>query len=113
MPSLAPRLLLGLAFAAPLSAQVVPPAAANPAPPADPVVLSPFVVDTSGDRGYFASSTLAASRLKTDLKDIASSVSVTQDPSGSGNVQLLFATAGLCSSRKDAAIIRHNSSTLQ
>jgi outer membrane receptor for ferric coprogen and ferric-rhodotorulic acid len=62
------------ACAALVPAQTVAPAATPAA--VDPIVLSPFVVDTSGDRGYFASSTLAASRLKTDLKDIASSVSV-------------------------------------
>ncbi len=57
-----------------LAAQAVAPAAPKAADGA--IVLSPFVVDTSQDTGYFASSTLAASRLKTDLKDIASSVSV-------------------------------------
>ena len=47
-----------------------------PAATDNAIVLSPFVVDTSQDTGYFASNTLAASRLKTDLKDIASSVTV-------------------------------------
>ncbi|ACB75038.1 TonB-dependent receptor plug domain-containing protein [Opitutus terrae] len=42
-----------------------------------PIVLSPFVVDASEDRGsYQATSTLAGSRVKTDLKDVASSISV-------------------------------------
>jgi outer membrane receptor for ferric coprogen and ferric-rhodotorulic acid len=48
----------------------------QPAASDNAIVLSPFVVDTSQDTGYFASNTLAASRLKTDLKDIASSVTV-------------------------------------
>ncbi|MSU49496.1 MAG: hypothetical protein EXS37_10490 [Opitutus sp.] len=42
----------------------------------DTVVLSPFVVDTSAESGYQASSTLAGSRIKTDLKDVAASVTV-------------------------------------
>ena len=42
----------------------------------DAVVLSPFFVDATTDRGYQASSTLSGSRLKTDLKDVASSVTV-------------------------------------
>ncbi len=42
----------------------------------DPVVLSPFVVNAGDDRGYQAQQTLAGSRLKTDLKDIANPVSV-------------------------------------
>lgn len=78
MPSLTPRFLaLALVGAASVSAQTapVPPGTAVASSEAT-VVLSPFVVDTSQDTGYFASSTLAASRLKTDLKDIASSVTV-------------------------------------
>lgn len=55
-------------------AQTVLPKPATPAE--DAVVLSPFVVDSASDRGYQATSTLAGSRLKTDLKDIASSVTV-------------------------------------
>ncbi|MCH6255010.1 TonB-dependent receptor plug domain-containing protein [Puniceicoccaceae bacterium K14] len=38
--------------------------------------LSPFVVEASEDQGYRASSTLAASRLKTELKDVGSAISV-------------------------------------
>ncbi len=38
--------------------------------------LSPFVVDASKDTGYRANSTLAGSRLNTQLKDVAASVSV-------------------------------------
>ena len=39
-------------------------------------VLSPFEVSPEEDRGYQASSTLAGTRMRTDLKDLASSVSV-------------------------------------
>jgi len=38
--------------------------------------LSPFVVDASEDEGYRATSSLAGSRLKTDLKDIGAAISV-------------------------------------
>jgi len=51
--------------------------AVAPRPPAEEaVVLSPFVVDAAEDRGYQASATLSGSRLKTDLRDVASSVTV-------------------------------------
>src|SRR5690606_13784306 len=42
----------------------------------EPVVLSPFVVDSTQDRGYAATSTLAGTRIRTDLADIGSSISV-------------------------------------
>lgn len=38
--------------------------------------LSPFNVDASEDRGYTAANTMAGSRLKTDLKDVAAPISV-------------------------------------
>ncbi len=38
--------------------------------------LSPFVVDASEDTGYRATSTLAGTRVNTDLKDLGSSISV-------------------------------------
>ena len=42
-----------------------------------PQVLSPFVVDASEDKGsYKANSTLAGTRVRTDLKDVASAISV-------------------------------------
>lgn len=40
------------------------------------IVLSPFVVSSAEDKGYKATATLAGSRVRTDLKDIASSISV-------------------------------------
>jgi outer membrane receptor protein involved in Fe transport len=46
-------------------------------PPEAPMVLSPFVVDASEDAGsYQATSTLAGTRVRTDLKDVASAISV-------------------------------------
>ncbi len=67
-----------LALLAPaLRAQVVSPAV-PPAPPAGdaPVKLSPFVVEESEDRGYAATSTLAGTRLRTELKDVGAAISV-------------------------------------
>ncbi len=53
-------------------------AQSTPPQPTEPtaVVLSPFIVDSDADQGYRASSSTSGSRLKTDLKDIAASVSV-------------------------------------
>ncbi|AOS44792.1 catecholate siderophore receptor Fiu [Lacunisphaera limnophila] len=58
------------------------PARAQTTAPLTPVAeeeilqLSPFEVTTSTNEGYLATSSLAGSRLKTDLKDIASPISV-------------------------------------
>ncbi|MDG2168614.1 MAG: hypothetical protein P8L44_11905 [Opitutales bacterium] len=41
--------------------------------------LSPFAVDASGDTGYRATSTIAGSRLNTQLRDVAASVTVLTD----------------------------------
>ncbi len=59
-------------------AGVAPPlAAASPETADEVVVLSPFVVDAAVDEnGYRATSTLAGTRVRTDLKDLASSISV-------------------------------------
>jgi outer membrane receptor protein involved in Fe transport len=40
------------------------------------VQLSPFIVDASKDQGYRATSTLAGSRINTQLKDVAQSITV-------------------------------------
>ena len=40
------------------------------------IVLSPFTVDVSQDKGYFAQNTLAGSRMKTNIADLGSSISV-------------------------------------
>lgn len=42
----------------------------------DAIQLSPFVFSTDKDNGYSASSTLAGSRIKTPLKDVAAQISV-------------------------------------
>lgn len=77
-----PRFLLALfIIAAPLAtafAQTVPPPSATaPRDPKDEtLVLSPFVVDTSKDVGYAATSTLGGTRLKSELRDVASQIDV-------------------------------------
>ncbi len=70
-------LALGL-FAGPsLTAQTAAdPKAASGADAGDTMVLSPFYVDSSEDVGYQANSTLAGTRIRTDLKDVASAISV-------------------------------------
>lgn len=62
-----------------LHAQQVPAAATGASstpPPDDAVVLSPFQVNAEADTGYLASTAQSGTRLRTDLKDIASSISV-------------------------------------
>ena len=68
--------LLLLLLAAPAYAQEKPkPAPAEPANTAT-VVLSPFVVTSASDKGYFASNTLAGSRMSTNIADLGASISV-------------------------------------
>lgn len=69
-----------------LSVAVVPKSLGQAAPATEPpagkeaseevVVLSPFVVSAAEDKGYRAASTLAGSRIRTDLKDVGSAISV-------------------------------------
>ena len=84
MKKISPRLVLALFSALSLGsgslwAQAAPGGGAAPADKPkeeEPVLLSPFIVEASEDTGYLASSTLAGSRVRTELKDIASSISV-------------------------------------
>ena len=55
--------------AAPLSAQVVPAVK-------ETIEMSPFVVDSTKDTGYAATSTLAGTRLDTSLKELGASISI-------------------------------------
>ena len=41
--------------------------------------LSPFTVDETGDIGYSATSTLAGTRLNTNLRDIGASISIVNE----------------------------------
>ncbi len=90
-----------------LRAQESAPATANPTPADprysdqesndEPVVLSPFFVEAGEDRGYQAVSTLAGTRIRTELKDIPSAISVVtsqflQDTGASNSQQLLVYT---------------------
>lgn len=52
------------------------PDSTKPGADEETVILSPFVVDATKDNGYLASSTLAGSRINTDLKDISQSITI-------------------------------------
>lgn len=65
----------------------------------EPIALSPFVVTTDQDRGYLAANTLSGTRLRTELEDVAASVSVVTkemlDDTGVTNLQgILVQTVG-------------------
>ncbi len=53
-----------------------PAAAVGTAAAEEPLSLTPFVVVESEDRGYAATSTLAGTRLRTDLRDVGAAISV-------------------------------------
>lgn len=56
--------------------------------------LSPFVVDATSDTGYYASQTLAGTRIKTDVRDVGASIQILTseflDDVGAENVNDLF-----------------------
>lgn len=61
----------------PASAQSVPEPEKKPDTAKEAaIVLTPFTVNTSKDKGYFAENTLAGSRLNTNLADLAASITV-------------------------------------
>lgn len=78
MPRFLPILLALAAPLLPTFAQTVAPPAAKPATPAteETLVLSPFTVDATTDVGYAATSTLGGTRLKSELRDVASQIDV-------------------------------------
>ena len=87
-------------FAAPLFSQVAPPATAPSSDlPKDPVVeLSAFVISSEKDLGYAATSSLAGTRIRTELKDLANPISVVtrefmSDVNATDPVKLLVYTA--------------------
>ncbi len=98
------RARAGLCFAvllAPLAlAQSATPDPSVPAEKKDEtMVLSPFVVSSERDTGYAATDTLAGTRLRTSLKDIAASVSVVtkeflDDLALTGTADILVYTTG-------------------
>jgi hypothetical protein len=59
-----------------LSAQTAPKPDDQAAAKEETVVLSPFVVTADSDTGYAAKDTLAGTRVRTELKDVASAISV-------------------------------------
>ncbi|HEY0943821.1 MAG TPA: TonB-dependent receptor plug domain-containing protein, partial [Opitutaceae bacterium] len=67
---------ISLAFASAAFGQTVPPASGEPPSEEDITVLSPFEVTAAEDRGYQATSTLAGTRIRTDLKDVGSAITV-------------------------------------
>ena len=71
---------LALAGAWPLVGQEAAPAPAAATPAAtseeEIIVLSPFEVTTESDTGYVATDTLAGTRIRTELKDVGSAISV-------------------------------------
>ncbi len=75
----AAALLALVVSSAPALPAAVPPAPAAPEAAAAgeaPVELNPFVVSSTTDTGYLASNTLAGSRMNTELRNVASVVSV-------------------------------------
>ena len=87
-------ILLGLLAPAFLPAQSPPP---TTAPTGDAVVLSPFQVNSGTEQGYLATQTLSGTRLKTDLKDIGSALTVfteqLMDDLGANSIYNLMAFA--------------------
>lgn len=67
---------LAFALGAPLAFAQTAPAPSAPPVDEEAVKLTPFVVAESEDRGYAATSTLAGTRLRTDLRDVGAAISV-------------------------------------
>ena len=91
--------VLCLAAALRLPAQTTAPASAGTTKDdSEPtIVLSPFVVEATEDSGYAAKDTLAGTRIRTELKDVGSSISVVtqkflQDTNSHNAEQLLVYT---------------------
>ncbi len=90
-----------LAMAAPqMPAQAVAPVEETPSGEDEIILLSPFTVDASEDQSrYQANTTLAGTRVRTNLSDVASSISVVtkkfiQDIGATSNESLLQYTTG-------------------
>lgn len=71
-------LLLVVTSSGSLAAQALPPAkpAASTTPEGETHILNPFTVDATTDVGYAATSTLGGTRLKSELRDVASQIDV-------------------------------------
>lgn len=83
---------LMLSCAVPLAAQTNPDAGSMP--DEDVYILSPFEVMAAEDTGYVATSTLAGTRVRTELRDVASAISTVTsaflEDTGSRNAQDLL-----------------------
>lgn len=75
-PSFLPPVLALLLCASLAHGQAVAPATAAAPKPEEVLVLSPFVVTSEQDTGYAATDTLAGTRLRTNLGDLATSIQV-------------------------------------
>ncbi len=71
-----PRSLLALALGATAYAQSTEDTASVSDEDEDIITLTPFQVDTTQDQGYFAQNTLAGSRMRTNVADLAASITV-------------------------------------
>jgi len=83
-----------------LTAQSTPtnPASTEPAEE-EAIELSPFVIEAEEDEGYSAKNTLAGTRLRTELKDVGSAISVVtqkflKDTNSKSSADLLVYTTG-------------------
>lgn len=91
--------LAGACITSGLSAQTSPAEAKQSDVDADVVILNPFEVTSERDMGYIATETLAGTRIRTDLKDVASAITVItkefmQDIGATDNGTLLQYTVG-------------------
>lgn len=75
-PVLSALLLTTGHFVQAQSAPPPPPSASTSSSGDETVVLSPFTVEAQEDRGYRATNTLAGTRIKTELKDVGSAITV-------------------------------------
>jgi outer membrane receptor protein involved in Fe transport len=72
--SISPRIVRAIALCA--AAAATPLTAQETAPEEEVFELSPFVVDATDHQGYLATSTLAGTRIRTNLADLGAAISV-------------------------------------
>lgn len=93
------RAAIALCTATVTAAQTTPSVPATPATEKkdEAIVLSPFTVEAGTEKGYLATQTLSGTRLKTDLKDIGSSLTIfteqLMDDLGANSIYNLMAFA--------------------